>query len=94
MPFAFPKGEIWDLCTKLGLMGQKFGTYGNKIWDVDMSIFQFFCEMLKLLNDTYSSDFLRSTWTALRISYRVSIESRDLQPFHSIEQYQVSNPQY
>ena len=31
---------------------------------------------------------------ALRISYRVSIESRDLEPFHSIGQYRVSNPQY
>ena len=30
----------------------------------------------------------------LRISYQVSIESRDLEPFHSIEQYRVSNPQY
>ena len=30
----------------------------------------------------------------LRISYRVSIETRDLEPFHSIEKYRVSNPQY
>ena len=30
----------------------------------------------------------------LRISYRVSIETRDLEPFHSIEKYRVSNSQY
>ena len=30
----------------------------------------------------------------LRTSYCVSIESRDLEPFHSIEKYRVSNPQY
>ena len=28
------------------------------------------------------------------ISYWVSIDSRDFKPFHSIEQYWVSNPQY
>ena len=32
--------------------------------------------------------------SALRISCRVSIKSRDLEPFHSIEQYRVLNPQY
>ena len=31
---------------------------------------------------------------ALRISYRVLIESWDLEPFHSNEKYRVSNPQY
>ena len=31
---------------------------------------------------------------ALKISHRVLIESRYLKPFHSIEQYRVSNPQY
>ena len=30
----------------------------------------------------------------LRISYHVSIKTRDLDPFHSIEKYRVSNPQY
>ena len=30
----------------------------------------------------------------LRISYRVSIETRDLEPFHSIKKYWVSNLQY
>ena len=30
----------------------------------------------------------------LRISYRVSIETRDLETFHSIEEYRVSNVQY
>ena len=28
------------------------------------------------------------------IWYRVSIETRDLEPFHSIEKYRVSNPKY
>ena len=32
--------------------------------------------------------------SALRISYWVSIETRDLETFHSIEEYRVSNVQY
>ena len=32
------------------------------------------------------------TRSGLRISFRVSIESQDLEPFHSIEQYRVLNP--
>ena len=35
-----------------------------------------------------------SSEPALRISNRVSIDTRDLEPFHSIEEYRVSNSQY
>ena len=31
---------------------------------------------------------------SLRISYCVLIETRDLEPYHSIEKYRVLNPQY
>ena len=31
---------------------------------------------------------------ALRLLCRVSVESRDLEPFHRIEQYRGPNPQY
>ena len=55
-----------------------------------------FCPNASGLEPTYGEvkECARTHVAGLRISYRVSIETRDLETFQSIEEYRLSNLQY